>query len=332
MTICRQTAARMMAPGKGILAADESIATMSKRLQEAGVEPTAENRRRYRELLATAPGLSESVSGIIFCGETLRQTFTDGTPFAEAVTKLGILPGIKVDTGAKLCAGLTRETITEGLDGLCDRLAEYAQMGAAFAKWRAVFTITAATPSRGAIRANANALARYAAACQQAGVVPIVEPEVLMDGDHNWGACRDVTNEVHAAVRTELALFNVDLAGIVLKPNMVLEGQNYARQSTPEEVSEITVAVLKAWPADLAGVAFLSGGQPPKRATANLEAMQAHRTPWPMTFSFGRALVSPALSAWRGDPDRVADGQAALIERVAANGAAARLRAELQSA
>jgi fructose-bisphosphate aldolase class I len=322
----------MMAPGKGILAADESIATMSTRLQEAGVEPTAENRRRYRELLATAQGLSESVSGIIFCDETLRQTFTDGTPFAQAVTELGILPGIKVDTGAKPCAGLAGETITEGLDGLRDRLAEYAEMGAAFAKWRAVFTITADTPSRGAIRANANALARYAAACQQAGVVPIVEPEVLMDGDHNRGACRDVTNEVHAAVRTELALFNVDLAGIVLKPNMVLEGENYVRQSTPEEVAEITVAVLKAWPSDLAGVAFLSGGQPPERATANLEAMQAHRTPWPLTFSFGRALVSPALSAWYGDPDRVADGQAALIERVAANGAAARLRAELQSA
>ncbi|WP_068187539.1 class I fructose-bisphosphate aldolase [Mycobacterium sp. UM_CSW] len=331
MTTCRQTAARMMELGKGILAADESIATMSKRLQEAGVEPTAENRRLYRELLATAPGLSESVSGIIFCDETLRQSFSDGTPFAEAVRGLGILPGIKVDTGAKPCPGLPGETVTEGLDGLPARLAEYAEMGAAFAKWRAVFTITDATPSRGAIRANANSLARYAAACQEAGLVPIVEPEVLMDGSHNRGVCREVTGWVHTAVRTELALLNVDLAGIVLKPNMVLEGEGYARQSTPAEVADFTVGVLRAWPGDLAGVAFLSGGQSPERATANLAAMQQHQTPWPLTFSFGRALVSPALSAWRGDPDRVADGQAALVERVAANGAAVRLRGELQS-
>jgi fructose-bisphosphate aldolase class I len=332
MTTCRQTAARMMAPGKGILAADESIATMSKRLKEAGVEPTAENRRKYRELLATAPGLSDSVSGIIFCDETLRQTFSDGTPFAQAVGELGILPGIKVDTGAKACPGLPGETVTEGLDGLPARLAEYAQMGATFAKWRAVFTITADTPSRGAIRANASALARYAAACQEAGIVPIVEPEVLMEGDHNRGVCRDVTSDVHAAVRAELGFLNVDLAGIVLKPNMVLEGHDYARQSSPAEIAEITVGVLRSWPRDLAGVAFLSGGQSPERATANLEAMQGHRTPWPLTFSFGRALVSPALTAWHGDPDRVSDGQAALLERVGANGAATRLRAELQSA
>ena len=331
MTICRQTAAAMMAPGKGILAADESIATMSKRLEDAGVEPSAENRRKYRELLATAPGLSDAVSGIIFCDETLRQTFSDGTPFAQAVAELGILPGVKVDTGAKPCPGLPGETITEGLDGLPARLAEYAELGAAFAKWRAVFTITADTPSRGAIRANASALARYAAACQEAGIVPIVEPEILMDGDHNRGICRDVTNEVHTAVRAEMALLNVDLAGIVLKPNMVIEGQGYAGQSTPAEVAEITVGVLRAWPGDLAGVAFLSGGQSPERATANLEAMQSHVTPWPLTFSFGRALVSPALTAWRGEPDRVTDGQAALMDRVTANGAAARLRTQLQS-
>lgn len=332
MTTCQQIAARMMAPGKGILAADESIGTMSSRLESAGVEPTAENRRKYRELLATAPGLADSVSGIIFCDETLRQTFGDGTPFPEAVRTLGILPGIKVDTGAKPCPGLPGETVTEGLDGLPARLAEYAEMGAAFAKWRAVFTIGADSPSRGAIRANASALARYAAACQEAGIVPIVEPEVLMEGTHNRGMCRDVTSEVHTAVRTELAHLNVDLAGIVLKPNMIVEGEGYARQSTPDEVAEITVGVLRAWPGDLAGVAFLSGGQSPERATANLEAMQSHRTPWPLTFSFGRALVSPALAAWRGDPDRIGDGQAALVERVAANGAAARLRGDLQPA
>jgi fructose-bisphosphate aldolase, class I len=332
MTTCRQTAARMMALGKGILAADESISTMSKRLREAGVEPTAENRRIYRELLATTPGLSDSISGIIFCDETLRQTFSDGTPFAEAVNAMGILPGIKVDTGAKPCPGLPGEKVTEGLDGLPERLAEYAEMGAAFAKWRAVFTITADTPSCGAIKVNANALARYAAACQEAGLVPIVEPEVLMDGDHNRGVCREVTEEVHAAVRKDLALLNVDLAGVVLKPNMVLEGEDHSRRSTPEEVAETTVAVLRAWPGALAGVAFLSGGQSPERATANLEAMQQHQTPWPLTFSFGRALVSPALTAWHGDPDRIGEGQAALAQRVAANAAAARLRAELQPA
>jgi fructose-bisphosphate aldolase class I len=332
MSTCRQTAARLMAPGKGILAADESIATMSARLRDTGVESTAENRRTYRELLASTPELAESISGIIFCDETLGQTFSDGTPFAQAVTTLGILPGIKVDTGAKPCPGLPGEKITEGLDGLPARLARYAEMGAAFAKWRAVFEITDNTPTRGAIRANANALARYAAACQEAGLVPIVEPEVLMDGDHNRGHCRDVTDRVHAAVRTELALLNVDLAGIVLKPNMILEGQDHRRRSTPEQVAAATVQVLRTWPADLAGVAFLSGGQSPERATANLEAMQRHQTPWPLTFSFGRALVSPALKAWRGDPDRIADGQAALGGRVVANAAAARQGAELKSA
>ena len=321
-----------MAPGKGILAADESISTMSKRLRKAGVEPSAENRRIYRELLATTPGLSDSISGIIFCDETLRQNFGDGTPFAHALDVLGILPGIKVDTGAKPWPGLPGETVTEGLDGLPERLAEYAEMGAAFAKWRAVFTITADTPSYGAIEANANALARYAAACQEAGLVPIVEPEVLMDGDHDREVCSEVTEEVHAAVRKHLALLSVDLAGIVLKPNMVLEGDGHSRRSTPDEVAETTVAVLRTWPGDLSGVAFLSGGQSPERATANLEAMQQHQTPWPLTFSFGRALVSPALTAWHGDPDRIDAGQAALAQRVAANAAAARLRAELQLA
>lgn len=331
-TRCRQIAEQMMTPGKGILAADESIGTMSSRLENAGVEPTAENRRLYRELLATAPDLSDHVSGIIFCEETLYQTFSDGTPFPQAVTALGILPGIKVDTGAKDCPGLPGETITEGLDGLPARLAKYAELGAAFAKWRAVFRMTEGTPTRGAIRSNANALARYAAACQQADIVPIVEPEVLMDGTHNRGHCRDVTAEVHAAVRAELALLKVDLAGIVLKPNMVLEGQDYASQSTPEEVAQATVSVLRAWPDDLAGVAFLSGGQSPERATANLAAMQEHTTPWPMTFSFGRALVSPALAAWRGDPDRHSDGQAALVSRVIANTDAARGLSEIKSA
>ncbi|MHA6622620.1 class I fructose-bisphosphate aldolase [Pseudonocardia sp. DLS-67] len=332
MGSCRQIAAQMVAPGKGVLAADESVATMSGRLEKAGVEATVENRRRYRELLASTPGLADGASGIIFCDETLRQTFACGTPFAHGVRALGVLPGIKVDTGAKPCPGLPGETVTEGLDGLPARLAEYAQIGAAFAKWRAVHVITDGLPSAGAVRSNANALARYAAACQAAGIVPIVEPEVLMDGAHSIERCAEVTAEVHAAVREELGLLGVDLAGIVLKPNMVIEGRDHADRTAPVRVAEATVEVLRAWPDELAGVAFLSGGQPPERATANLEAMQYHLTPWPLTFSFGRALVDPALAAWHGDPALVEAGQAALGERVGANATAVRLRAQLQPA
>jgi fructose-bisphosphate aldolase, class I len=332
MGLCRQIAEQLVAPGKGVLAADESIGTMSSRLDTAGVEATAENRRRYRELLATTPGLAHGASGIIFCDETLRQTFADGTPFAHAVHALGILPGIKVDTGAKPCPGLPGETVTEGLDGLPARLAEYAEIGVAFAKWRAVYVITDELPSPGAVRSNAGALARYAAACQAAGVVPIVEPEVLMDGAHPIQRCAEVTAAVHAVVREELELLRVDLAGIVLKPNMVIEGRDHAEPASPERVAEATVEVLRAWPDELAGVAFLSGGQPPERATANLGAMQHHRAPWPLTFSFGRALVDPALAAWHGDPALVEAGQAALAERVAANAAVVRRRAQLQPA
>ncbi|HLU53910.1 MAG TPA: class I fructose-bisphosphate aldolase [Pseudonocardia sp.] len=332
MGTCRQVAAQLVAPGKGVLAADESIGTMSGRLEKAGVAPTAENRRRYRELLASTPGLADGVSGIIFCDETLGQDFSDGTPFAQAVRAMGVLPGIKVDTGAKPCPGLPGETVTEGLDGLTARLEHYAAIGAAFAKWRAVYVIGDTRPSAGAIRCNANALARYAAACQEAGLVPIVEPEVLMDGAHPIERCAEATAAVQAAVREELALLGVDLAGIVLKPNMVVEGEDHPEPSSPERVAEATVEVLRAWPDELAGVAFLSGGQPPERATANLEAMQHHRTPWPLTFSFGRALVDPALAAWHGDPALVEAGQAALAERVAANAAAVRRRAQLQPA
>lgn len=331
MTACRETAERLVASGKGILAADESIGTMSSRLENAGVEATTENRRKYRELLSSTPGLSDGASGIIFCDETLDQTFADGTPFAQAVHALGILPGIKVDTGAKPCPGLPGETVTEGLDGLPDRLARYAEIGAAFAKWRAVFTITDELPSAGAIRTNANILARYAAACQAAGIVPIVEPEVLMDGGHTVERCAEVTAAVHASVREELGMLNVDLAGIVLKPNMIIEGTNNPEVSTPEQVAEATVEVLHAWPDDLAGVAFLSGGQSPERATANLQAMQRHRTPWPLTFSFGRALVDPALAAWHGDAGLISAGQKALADRVAANAAAVKLRSVLQA-
>lgn len=332
MSTCAQTAQAMTAPGKGILAADESIATMSARLEQAGVTATADSRRTYREILTTTPGLADGVSGIIFCEETLGQVFSDGRPFPQAVRDLGMLPGIKVDTGAKPCPGLPGETVTEGLDGLSTRLARYTEMGAAFAKWRAVFVIDAATPSRGAMVSNANALARYAAACQEAGLVPIVEPEVLMTGSHSIERCAEVTGSVHAAVRQQLNLLRVDLSGIVLKPNMVIEGDEHPVQATPEQVAEATISVLRGWPAKLAGVAFLSGGQPPSRATANLAAMQAHRTPWPLTFSFGRALVSPALAAWHGNETRVTAAQQALAEHVAANSAALHLRASLQSA
>lgn len=329
MSTTRQIAARLVRQGKGILAADESIATMSARLEQAGVAPTETNRRDYRELLATTPGLSDGVSGIIFCDETLNQGFGDGTPFPQAVHALGILAGIKVDTGAKPCPGLPGETATEGLDGLPNRLAQYAELGATFAKWRAVFKITEGTPTAGAIRSNANALARYAAACQQAGLVPIVEPEVVTDGGHSRARCADVTAEVHTAVCAELALLNVDLAGIVLKPNMITEGADHAEQSTPAEVAEATAKVLRVWPTELSGIAFLSGGQPPERATANLVALQSQNTPWPLTFSFGRALVSPALAAWHGDVDLVTAGQEALSRHVAANAAAVRLGVKL---
>jgi fructose-bisphosphate aldolase class I len=331
MTTTQKIAQQMTTFGKGILAADESIGTMSSRLEDAGVNPTAQSRRDYRELLVSAADLADGVSGIIFCDETLNQTFADGTPFPEACRARGILPGIKVDTGAKDCPGLPGETITEGLEGLAGRLTDYAKAGAAFAKWRAVFTITDTTPSRGSIEANANALARYAAACQEAGLVPIVEPEVLTAGAHGIGQCAEVTAAVHQTVREHLALLNVDLAGIVLKPNMVTEGSENPHSATPEEVAAATVDVLRSWPGDLAGVAFLSGGQPAERATANLAAMQSHDTPWPLTFSFGRALVSPALAAWHGQEDRVGDGQAALSTHVAANAAAVRMRGRLQS-
>ncbi|MCW2632892.1 MAG: fructose-bisphosphate aldolase [Pseudonocardia sp.] len=332
MSQIRQVAAEMVAPGKGVLAADESIGTMNKRLDKAGVEPSEENRRSYRELLAATPGLSDGASGIILCDETLRQSFADGTPFPQATRARGVLPGIKVDTGAKPCPGLPGETITEGLDNLPARMAEYAEMGAAFAKWRAVITISGdELPTDTGIRANAHALARYAAACQEAGIVPIVEPEVLMDGAHSIERCAEVTAAVHAAVFRELADFHVDPAGMILKPNMVIEGTEYGEDSTPEQVAEATVEVLRRnLPDDLAGVAFLSGGQSPERATANLAAMQAHQTPWPLTFSFGRALVDPALKAWHGDPSLVEAGQQALSERVLANAAA--VRGELQPA
>jgi fructose-bisphosphate aldolase, class I len=317
------TAQAMVSRPRGILAADESIPTMSSRLEKVGIAVTEENRRAYREMLLTTPELDRGISGVILSDETFNQKLSDGNTFPLAVHSLGILPGIKVDTGAKPLAGCPGEKITEGLDGLRERVAYYVARGARFAKWRAVITIGEGRPSRNALRANAHALARYAAICQEGWLVPIVEPEVLMDGDHTIERCAEVTRAALETLMAELNEAGVDLAGTVLKPNMVVPGTTSGQQASPEEVAEQTVATLRAvLPDDLAGVAFLSGGQSPETATANLAAMQKHDTPWPLTFSFGRALVDPALRAWLGDPALVGAGQQALADRVNPNSAA----------
>jgi fructose-bisphosphate aldolase, class I len=326
MEALHATAQAMVSRPRGILAADESIGTMSSRLEKAGVDVSAENRRAYRELLVTTPDLHKGISGVILSDETFNQKLDDGNTFPLAMHALDILPGIKVDTGAKPLALTPGEKVTEGLDGLRERLADYVSRGARFAKWRAVITIGDGTPSVRALRANAHALARYAALCQEMVVVPIVEPEVLMDGDHTIDRCAEVTAATLKMVFFELEDAGVDLAGTVLKPNMVVPGSTSGQQASPEEVAEKTVATLRAVvPETLAGVAFLSGGQSPEVATANLAAMQQHETPWPLTFSFGRALVDPALKAWHGDPALVAEGQQALADRVGPNSAAVAL-------
>jgi len=316
------TASALVAPGKGILAADESVPTMSVRLERAWVAPTEENRRAYREMLVTAPGLSRGISGVILCDETLRQRVAGGRPFPAALAGLGLLTGIKVDAGTRPLAGAPGELVTEGLDGLPPRLREYSDLGAAFAKWRAVFTIGAGAPSGMALRANAEALGRYAAACQEAGLVPIVEPEVLMAGTHSLSQCETVTSLVLLQVVITLLDFGVDFEAIVFKPNMTLPGLDSGQRAPPGQVAEASLATLGSMPAALAGVAFLSGGQLPEQATENLAALQRIPHLWPLTFSFGRALVDPALAAWRGAPGRAVAGQDALLRRVAMNVAA----------
>jgi fructose-bisphosphate aldolase, class I len=274
-------------------------------------------------MLLTTPELHEGISGVILSDETFNQKLSDGNAFPLALHALNILPGIKVDTGAKDLALSPGEKITEGLDGLRERLKDYVSRGARFAKWRAVITIGEKTPTRNALRANAHALARYAALCQESVLVPIVEPEVLMDGDHTIERCAEVTRAALEYLLAELDEAGVDLAGTVLKPNMVVPGTTSGQQASPEEVAEATVTTLRAvLPETLAGVAFLSGGQSPEVATTNLAAMQKHETPWPLTFSFGRALVDPALKAWHGDPALISAGQQALISRVQPNSAA----------
>ncbi|MGH3619278.1 MAG: class I fructose-bisphosphate aldolase [Pseudonocardiaceae bacterium] len=317
------TARAMVSRPRGILAADESIGTMSSRLEKVGVAATADNRRDYREMLVTTPELHEGISGVILSDETFNQKLSDGNTFPLAVHALNILPGIKVDTGAKDLALSPGEKITEGLDGLRERLRDYVSRGARFAKWRAVITIGEGRPTERALRANAHALARYAALCQESVLVPIVEPEVLMDGDHTIERCAEVTRAALEYLLAELDDAGVDLAGTVLKPNMVVPGTTSGQQASPEEIAEATVTTLRAvLPETLAGVAFLSGGQSPEVATANLAAMQKHETPWPLTFSFGRALVDPALKAWHGDSALISAGQQALAGRVQPNSAA----------
>lgn len=319
------TAAAMVAPGKGILAIDESGGTIKKRFDLIGVESTSETRRAYRDLLITANGLPEFISGMILYDETIKQTAKDGTPFPAALKKSGILAGIKVDAGAKNLAGAAGEQVTEGLDGLRERLAEYKKLGATFAKWRAVITIGKDIPSDFCINANAHALARYAALCQEAGIVPIVEPEVLMDGSHTLERCFDVTELTLQTLFGELYRQRVRAEHLILKASMVIAGKDCPQQATVQQVAEATVQCLKRTvPAAVPGIVFLSGGQSDQLATAHLNAMNAMRVarPWPLSFSYGRALQAPALKAWKGQPANVAVAQKALFHRAKCNSAA----------
>ncbi len=319
------TAQAMVAPGKGILAADESVGTITKRFKAVGIESTPDTRRDYRQALLTTPGLAEFISGTILYDETIRQSTADGTPFPKMLQDAGIIPGIKVDTGAMPLAGHLDEKVTEGLDGLRERVAEYYEMGARFAKWRAVITIGDGMPTRACIAANAHALARYAALCQEGGLVPIVEPEVLMDGDHSIERCFEVTEETQHEVFRQLAEQGVLFEGMVLKPNMVISAKGNSRQADVAEVAEQTLRCLRRTvPAAVPGIAFLSGGQSAEVATEHLNAMNNMGPhPWALTFSYGRALQDPPLNAWKGEASNVEAGQQALSHRARMNGAAA---------
>jgi fructose-bisphosphate aldolase class I len=320
------TAKAMVADSKGLLAIDESTGTCNKRFAKWGIPQTAETRREYRELIVNTPGLSESISGVILYDETIRQQKNDGTPFAKALADLGIIPGIKVDTGAKPMAAYPGEKVTEGLDGLRARLAEYVQMGARFAKWRAVIAIGDGLPTPGCIEANAQALSIYAALCQEAGLVPVVEPEVLMDGAHTLQSCSEITEQVLREVFSELSVQRVELECMILKPNMVLPGLTCPKQETVEEVADATVrCLLRTVPVAVPGIAFLSGGQSGELASARLNAMNVRfksRLPWALAFSFGRAIQEPALEIWHGEQANVAAAQQALYHRARCNRAA----------
>jgi fructose-bisphosphate aldolase class I len=313
----------IVADDKGILAADESTGTIKKRFDSIGVESTEENRRAYRNLLFTTPGMEDYIGGVILYDETIRQAADDGTPFAELLAAKGVVPGIKVDTGAKDLALHPGETVTEGLDGLRERFAEYSGLGARFAKWRAVISIGDGIPSAACLHANAHALARYAALSQEAGIVPIVEPEVLMDGDHTIERCYEVTARTLHDLYDELDRQGVDLEGTLLKPNMVISGKDCPTQAPPEQIAELTVdCFLRHVPAAEPGIVFLSGGQSEVEATQNLNAINRVGGPWPLAFSYGRALQASALRAWGGDPANVEAGQAAFLHRARMNAVA----------
>jgi fructose-bisphosphate aldolase class I len=317
-------ARRLVAPGKGILAADESTPTIQKRFDAIGVDSTEETRRAYRELLFTTPGVEAFISGVILFDETLRQTAAEGRPFPQLLDQKGVLAGIKVDKGAKALAGFEGEKVTEGLDGLRERLKEYHDLGARFAKWRAVITIGDGRPSRGCLAANAHALARYAALCQEAGLVPIVEPEVLMDGAHTIGRCRDVTAAALQSLFEALFDHCVSLEGLLLKPNMVISGIDCPTQAGVAEVAQATVRCLRqVVPAAVPGIVFLSGGQSSELATAHLSAMNAIGPhPWELSFSYGRALQAQPLKAWQGKPANLAAAQQRFYRRAQLNSAA----------
>ncbi|MGO9538578.1 MAG: class I fructose-bisphosphate aldolase [Limisphaerales bacterium] len=318
----------LVADDKGLLAMDESNPTCNKRFAKLDIPQTVEARRAYRELIVTTPSLGECISGAILYDETIRQQKKDGTPFLKVLTDAGIIPGIKVDTGAKDLAGHPGERITEGLDSLRDRLKEYFQMGARFAKWRAVIAIGGDIPSRSCIEANAHALARYAALCQEAGLAPVVEPEVLMDGDHTLERCLEITEEVLRTVFNQLNCQRVMLEGMILKPNMVLPGLACPKQDTVNDVADATVnCLLRAVPAAVPGIAFLSGGQSSQLASARLNAMNVRfksRAPWALAFSFARAIQQPALEIWQGKDANVKAAQQALLHRAKCNRAARR--------
>ena len=320
----QSTAQALVAEGKGILAADESTGTIKKRLESIGVESTEETRRAYRELLFTTEGAEEFISGVILYDETIRQSASDGTPFPKLLESRGIIPGIKVDTGAKPLALTDGETITEGLDGLRDRLEEYRELGARFAKWRATYSLAADKPSEYCVWTNAHALARYAALCQEAGLVPIVEPEVLQDGTHTIAESRKATGRVLQAVYTELHDQRLDFRGTLLKPNMVLSGYDASDRASADEVADVTLECFyKHVPAAVPGIVFLSGGQSDEDATAHLNAINARGLhPWQLSFSYGRALQAPALKAWGGKEENVEAAQRAYYHRAKMNSAA----------
>jgi fructose-bisphosphate aldolase, class I len=324
MDAMRDVAAALVAPGKGILAADESSGTIEKRFDQIGLESTEDNRRAYRQLLFTTPGLGEHISGVILFDETIRQSTDDGTRLTEVLEKAGVIPGIKVDTGAKPLALFEGETVTEGLDGLRERLAEYGELGARFAKWRATYFIGDGRPTDFAVLANGHAMARYAALCQEASIVPIVEPEVLMDGEHDLAACEDATGRALHTLYEQMSAHRVDLAGTLLKVNMVVPGKDAATQVDDAAIAEATLRTLKAHvPEEVPGVVFLSGGMTDEEATSRLnEINRPGGGPWAISFSYGRALQAQPLKVWGGDANNIEAAQAALAHRARMNGLA----------